>query len=151
VALIERGVTCWSAGGDLELTNTDDEFKIAMRQIAAAFHQLEKARLVKRLKRSRDLKKAETGKCGGRKTLAESRPEAVALARELGEQRPRLSLRQISAALQAAGHVKPKGSAYAPSAVASSWPLPFRPREADAVHSLRRPRRPDRIFRLRKV
>jgi DNA invertase Pin-like site-specific DNA recombinase len=123
VALISRGVTCWSAAGDLELTNSDDEFKVAMRQIAAAFQQLEKARLVKRLKRARDLRKAKTGKCGGRKTYAErdsDRDRAMlAKAKELHEQRPRLSLRQISAELQAAGYVSPKGNPYAASAVAS--------------------------------
>jgi hypothetical protein len=41
----------------------------------------------------------------------------LAKAKELSEQRPRLSLRQISAALQAAGYVTPKGNPYAPSAV----------------------------------
>jgi len=45
--LIARGVTCWAARGDLELTNTGDEFKIAMRQMAAAFSELEKTRLGK--------------------------------------------------------------------------------------------------------
>ena len=42
----------------------------------------------------------------------------LARAKELSEQRPRLS-RQISAAQQVAGYVTPKGNSYAPSAIAS--------------------------------
>jgi DNA invertase Pin-like site-specific DNA recombinase len=52
LALIERGVRVLTASGD-DLTNTDDPFKIAMRQIAGAFAQLEKARLVSKLKGAR--------------------------------------------------------------------------------------------------
>jgi len=73
VTLIARKVGCWSAAGDLELTNTDDEFKVAMRQIAAAFAQLEKARLVKKLKAARDRKRAAGEKVEGRKDEARGR------------------------------------------------------------------------------
>src|SRR6266852_4876687 len=45
IALIERGVRVLTASGD-DLTETDDPFKVAMRQIAGVFAQLEKARLV---------------------------------------------------------------------------------------------------------
>ena len=75
VTLITREVVCWSAAGDLELTKTDDEFKVAMRQIAAAFAQLEKARLVKKLKAARDRKRAAGEKVEGRKSIAETKPE----------------------------------------------------------------------------
>src|SRR5688500_7744989 len=47
-ALIGRGVRVLTAPGD-DLTNTDDPFKVAVRQIAGAFAQLEKARLVGKL------------------------------------------------------------------------------------------------------
>jgi hypothetical protein len=43
----------------------------------------------------------------------------LARAKEVSEQQPRLSPREISAALQAAGYVTPKGNAYAASAIAS--------------------------------
>jgi DNA invertase Pin-like site-specific DNA recombinase len=125
VSLIARQVSCWSAGGDMELTNTDDEFKVAMRQIAATFAELEKKRLVKKLKAARDRKREEIGKCGGRKSYAEratkdERTRAMlAKAKELRAQRPRHSLREISAALQATGYVTPKGNSYAASAVSS--------------------------------
>jgi DNA invertase Pin-like site-specific DNA recombinase len=69
-----------------------------MRQIAGAFAQYEKERLVARLRRAREVK----GKMGGRKSLAETRPEVVELARlrhtRSGKQR---SLREISAELAA--------------------------------------------------
>src|SRR5215813_10761581 len=94
IALAERGVTVLTAGGD-DLTNTDDEMKVAMRQIAGAFAQLEKARLVRKLKEARDRKREETGKCGGRRSYAERDAALVEMARRLSQQRPRLSLRKI--------------------------------------------------------
>ena len=45
-----------TANGD-DLTETDDHMKVAMRQIAGAFSQLEKARLVAKLKAARDRKR----------------------------------------------------------------------------------------------
>ena len=84
-------------------SDTSDPSRVMMRQIAGAFAQYEKARLVARLKRAREVK----GKLGGRKPLAETRPEVVELARRLrhtrsGRQR---SLREISAELAARGFV----------------------------------------------
>jgi hypothetical protein len=76
-----------------------------MRQIAGSFTEYEKARLVAKLKAARDAKKAVTGKCGGRKTYAERDPALAVAAKELSAQRPRLSLRQISAALAERGFV----------------------------------------------
>lgn len=96
---------------------------VMIRQILGSVSQFEKAMLVAKLKGARDRKKATTGKCGGRKTYAERGTERdramLAKAKELSEQRPRLSLRQISAALKEAGYITPKGNPYAPSAVAS--------------------------------
>jgi DNA invertase Pin-like site-specific DNA recombinase len=120
VTLIARKVGCWSAAGDLELTNTDDEFKVAMRQIAAAFAQLEKARLVKKLKAARDRKRAAGEKVEGRKSIAETKPEVVELARKLARARPKggkRSLREISAELAAAGHTTKSGTPYAATAI----------------------------------
>ena len=53
------------------LTATDDPFKIAMRQITGVFAQLEKARLVGKLKAARDRKRATGVKVEGRKSYAE--------------------------------------------------------------------------------
>jgi DNA invertase Pin-like site-specific DNA recombinase len=70
IALIERGVRVLTASGD-DLTETDDPFKVAMRQIAGVFAQLEKARLVGKLKAARDRKRAPGVKVEGRKSYAE--------------------------------------------------------------------------------
>jgi Resolvase, N terminal domain len=100
--LIKRGVRLLTANGD-DLCDTSDPSRVMMRQIAGAFAQYEKARLVARLRRAREVK----GKMGGRKSLMETRPEVVELARKLrrsrsGKQR---SLREISAELAARGFV----------------------------------------------
>jgi DNA invertase Pin-like site-specific DNA recombinase len=82
IALAERGVHVVTASGD-DLTATDDEMKVPMRQIAGAFAQLEKSRLVRKLREARERKRAVVGKCEGRKSHAELRPDMVALARQL--------------------------------------------------------------------
>jgi DNA invertase Pin-like site-specific DNA recombinase len=116
--LIKLGVRVLTAGGD-DMTETDDHMKVAMRQIAGTFAQLEKARLVAKLKAARDRKIAETGKCGGRKSYAEANPELVALAKRLKRELPRPSLRDISAALFNRGYTTPAGNPYSASAVQS--------------------------------
>jgi DNA invertase Pin-like site-specific DNA recombinase len=101
--LIKRGVRLLTANGD-DLCDTSDPSRVMMRQIAGAFAQYEKARLIARLRRAREVK----GKTGGRKSLAETKPELVELVRKLrrptrsGKQR---SLREISAELAAHGLV----------------------------------------------
>ena len=60
LALIKRGVTVLTASGD-DLTASDDPFKKAMRQIAGAFAELEKARLVGKLKHARERIRSASG------------------------------------------------------------------------------------------
>jgi DNA invertase Pin-like site-specific DNA recombinase len=121
VALQTRGVTVWSARGEMNLTETDDEFKIAMRQIAAVFAELEERRLVKKLKAARDRKRATGAKAEGRKSHAEERPETVTLAKRLHRANPktskRRSLREIGAELAAAGHLNRNGRPSYPKSV----------------------------------
>jgi hypothetical protein len=83
------------------LIRHDDDFKLA------ASCQFEKTSLVAKLKAARDRKKAATGKCGGRKSYAEARPEVVSLAKELRDEQ--CSLRQISALLAEQGYVTANG------------------------------------------
>lgn len=85
-----------------------------IRQVLGAVAQFEKASLVAKLRAARMRKKIKTGKCGGRKSLAELRPDAVSAAKGL-----RGSLGEISRQLAALGHVTPSGKAYARSAVKS--------------------------------
>jgi DNA invertase Pin-like site-specific DNA recombinase len=99
---------------------SDTPTAVMIRQVQGAFSQFEKAMLVAKLKGARDRKKAETGKCGGRKSYAERDPAMVALAKKLarytinGRKR---SLREVAAELEAAGHVTADGTRYAATAV----------------------------------
>jgi DNA invertase Pin-like site-specific DNA recombinase len=124
VALIERGVRVLTASGD-DLTATEDPFKVAMRQIAGVFAQLEKARLVGKLKAARDRKRATSAKVEGRKSYAEIDArdhggQMIALVRKLRRKAPkggRLSLRAISAELANAGFLSRSGKPYAAAAI----------------------------------
>jgi DNA invertase Pin-like site-specific DNA recombinase len=93
----------------------DSPTAVLVRQVLGAIAQFDKTSLVAKLKAARDRKKAATGKCGGRKTYSEARPETVALARDMSAKR--MSLRTISAELAAQGHTTAKGRPYAASAV----------------------------------
>jgi DNA invertase Pin-like site-specific DNA recombinase len=112
IALIERGVRVLTASGD-DLTASDDPFKVAMRQIAGVFAQLEKARLDSKLKAARDRKRASGTKVEGRKSYAEidardHQGQMIRLARRLRRKSPkggRRSLRLIAAEMANAGYV----------------------------------------------
>lgn len=93
----------------------DTATAVLIRQVLGAVAQFEKTSLVAKLKAARDRKKAETGKCGGRKSYAEVRPETVALAKALSDRR--MSYRKIAAALAEQGHHTAKGRPYAASAI----------------------------------
>lgn len=82
LALIKRGVRVLTASGD-DLTDSSDPTRKMMRQIAGAFAEYEKSRLVAKLKQARERKRATGVKVEGRKSYAETRPGVVALAREL--------------------------------------------------------------------
>ena len=109
-----------TASGD-DLTNTDDPFKVAMRQIAGAFAQLEKARLVVKLKGARERKRATGVKVEGRKSYAEMSPEMVRLAKRLHRypvNGKRRSLRDISRTLAQLGHVARSGKPFDAKSIA---------------------------------
>jgi DNA invertase Pin-like site-specific DNA recombinase len=107
------GVRVLTSRGD-DLTDSDDEMRVAMRQIAGVFSQLEKTPLVKKLRAARERKRqAGDPRWTGRKPLAELYPHAVALAKRLHRASPktgqRMSLRKIAEALKAAGHINANG------------------------------------------
>jgi DNA invertase Pin-like site-specific DNA recombinase len=120
LVLIQRGVTVLTASGE-DLTQTDDPIKKAMRQIAGVFAELEKSRLVAKLKAARDRKRLAEGKCEGRKSHAELQPDMVALAKRLyrpdRQTKRRRSLRKISAGLAAAGFLNERGQPFAAKSV----------------------------------
>lgn len=90
-----------------------------VRQILGAVAQFEKAMLVAKLRGARERVKAATGKCGGRRSHQEARPDIVAAARAIRKAMPRASLRQIAAELEAAGHVNVNGRAFNHKSVAA--------------------------------
>lgn len=101
IALIERDVRVLTASGD-DLTATEDPFKVAMRQIAGAFAQLEKARLVSNLKAVPGRKRATGMKVEGRKTYAEIDArdhggQMIALVRKLRRKSPKRGRRWLRA------------------------------------------------------
>lgn len=117
LALIKRGVKVMTAAGD-DITSTDDPFKIAMRQIAGSFSQLEKARLVSKLKSGRDRKSKELGHyCGIKKTVDVLYPEATTRAKYLSRYK-KLSLREIATTLAGEGFTtKAKGTPFNPKVI----------------------------------
>lgn len=80
-----------------------------IRQVLGAVAQFDKAMTVAKLRGARERKRALSGKCEGRKGIAESRPDVVALARKLHRKNPstgvRRSMATIAAELAAAGHL----------------------------------------------
>jgi DNA invertase Pin-like site-specific DNA recombinase len=118
--LAKRDVRLLTASGD-DLTDSDDLGRKMMRQVAGAFSEYEKGRLVAKLRSARERKRKETGKkVGGRKSHAELRPEAVAEARRLRRAKGkigRLSYREISARLKEAGFCNERGEPFNPQSV----------------------------------
>lgn len=121
LAMQARGVTVLTANGD-NLTETDDPAKIMMRQIAGAFAQYEKARLIAKLRGARDRKSAAIGKrVEGRKGYSETNTELVREAKRLARKSPKTgekrSLREIAAELERLGFVNGKGQRFAANQV----------------------------------
>jgi DNA invertase Pin-like site-specific DNA recombinase len=95
---------------------------VLVRQVLGAVAQFEKATLVAKLAAARNRKRATGVKVEGRRSHAEKRPEVVALAKRLARKKPkggRLSLRAISAALAAEGHLNERGRPFAAKSVAA--------------------------------
>ena len=100
----------------------DTPTAVLVRQVLGALAQFERASLVAKLKAARDRIAARKGKCGGRRSHAESRPDVVRLARKLHRRRPkggRRSLRDIARELEAAGHVNERGVRYSAASVSN--------------------------------
>jgi DNA invertase Pin-like site-specific DNA recombinase len=121
VALIRRGVRVLTATGD-DLTNSDDPSRKMMRQIAGAFHEYEKARLVAKLKAARERRRQIVGKCEGRKSWSEINPGLVREAKRLRRRSPKghqRSLRDIAAELAKLGYKNQRGEMFNAASIAS--------------------------------
>jgi DNA invertase Pin-like site-specific DNA recombinase len=117
VQLQKLGVTVLTAAGE-NLTEEENPERIAMRQMAIVFSQLEKSRLVHKLKAARDRKRAKEGRCEGRKPVpGPVKAEARRLARKSPKTGKRRSYRDIAAEMAAAGYVGPSGKPYFPGSI----------------------------------
>jgi DNA invertase Pin-like site-specific DNA recombinase len=100
----------------------DTPTAVLVRQVLGAIAQFEKAGLVAKLAAARKRKRMATGKCEGRKSHAEVRPETVALAKHLARKRPKggqMSLRAASAEMAKQGFLNERGVAFNHKSIAS--------------------------------
>jgi hypothetical protein len=81
-----------------------------VRQVLGAVAQFDKAMTVANLRLARDRIRKRDGKCEGRKSHAEERPEAVAIAKQLHKQGT--GYRAIGTELAKAGHVNERGKPF---------------------------------------
>ena len=116
-----KGVTLIAASAPTFFLE-DTPTAVLVRQILGAIAQFEKAGLVAKLAAARKRKRVANGKCEGRKSLAETRPEVVALAKALGRKKPKggqMSLRAVSAEMAARGFLNERGAPFNHKTVAS--------------------------------
>lgn len=79
--LAQHGITLINCvtGEDVTASMSEDPMRKALIQIQSVFSELEKSRLVSKLRRAREAKKEATGKCEGRKAFGEKEGESEAL------------------------------------------------------------------------
>jgi DNA invertase Pin-like site-specific DNA recombinase len=92
-----------------------------IRQVLGAVAQFEKAMVVSKLRVARERKRAAKGKCEGRKSHAEMRPDLVREVHRLRRQSPRTgakrSYREIATTLAGDGHLNMHGRPYAAASI----------------------------------
>jgi DNA invertase Pin-like site-specific DNA recombinase len=116
-----KGVTLIAASAPTFFIE-DTPTAVLVRQVLGAVAQFEKATTVAKLAAARRRKRMAIGKCEGRKSLAETNPDAVALAKRLARKRPKggqLSLRAVSAAMAAQGFLNERGQPFNHKSVAT--------------------------------
>lgn len=92
-----------------------------IRQVLGAVAEFDKAMTVAQLRGARDRVRRQRGKCEGRKSHAEVRPEVVREAHRLRRRSPltgqRRSLRQVSRELAKLGYLNERGRPFAASSI----------------------------------
>lgn len=80
--LAQHGVTLVNCvtGEDVTASMSEDPMRKALIQIQSVFSELEKSRLVGKLRKAREAKKAQNGKCEGRKAFGEKAGEEETIA-----------------------------------------------------------------------
>ena len=121
IALLrERGVRLLSASDGQNLTEDTDEMTEGMVTTMAVFAQIEKKRLVKKLRAARDRKSGQRGRrIEGRKGYGETKPELVRAAKRLthGNRKQRFSLRALSNQLAEMGYSTKSGKPFSATQV----------------------------------
>lgn len=126
IYLASKGITLYSARTEENVTDAvlSDPMKKALVQIQGIFSELEKNQLVRKLKAARERKKETTGKCEGRKTVAESNPDLVSeiknLKRKHGKRKP-YSFAEIAEILNEKGYRNQSGELLTGPAVAATY------------------------------
>jgi DNA invertase Pin-like site-specific DNA recombinase len=114
-----RGIDLIAADSPTSFLDETPTAKL-IRQILGAVSEFEKAMLVAKLRGARERKRRTGARVEGRKPIGETRPEVVALVRQLARKpvrKPARSLRQIAAELAAAGHLTRHGTPYEATAI----------------------------------
>lgn len=125
IALLARlkaeGIALINATTGENVTAETDELREAMTQIQGVFAELEKKRLVKKLRKAREAVRATAGKCEGRKAYGERPGEAETVRTIFAKRRvsdgQRKSYAKIAAELNAEGRPTRTGSPWRASTV----------------------------------
>jgi DNA invertase Pin-like site-specific DNA recombinase len=119
--LRERGINLIAADNPSSFLDDTPTAKL-VRQVLGAISEFDKAMTVAKLRGARERKRRDAGKCEGRKSHAELRPELVALVRQLRRRRPKggqRSLREISSELAARGHFNERSQPFSAASINS--------------------------------
>jgi DNA invertase Pin-like site-specific DNA recombinase len=117
LAMQKLGVVVLTASGE-NLTETSDPSRVMMRQVAGAFSQYEKTRLVLKLRAARDRKSAIAGRrIEGKKGYAGHRPEVIAALRDIKAARADATLAVLAEELATRGFTTSTGKTFAPNQV----------------------------------
>lgn len=116
--LAQHGITLINCvtGEDVTASMSDDPMRKALIQIQSVFSELEKSRLVSKLRRAREAKKQETGKCEGRKAFGDKPGE-----REIVEQMQSLRRRRAGKRMSFAKIAVELNRLCVPTRTGASW------------------------------
>jgi DNA invertase Pin-like site-specific DNA recombinase len=118
--LRERGIDLIAADNPSSFLDDTPTARL-VRQVLGAIAEFDKAMTVAKLRGARERKRAAVGKCEGRKSHLEVRPEVVREAKRLRRRSPKTgqqrSLREIAAELAALGYLNTNRRSFSASSV----------------------------------
>lgn len=124
VYLASKGLTLIAANTGENVTGAimEDPMRKALVQIQGIFAELDKALLVRKMRKAREAKRVKVGKCEGRKAYGEKPGEADIVAeifalRRKPKGQPRLSFKAIADQLNAEGRPTRCGGKWSPATV----------------------------------